>query len=54
MSDNNIGPTDNKNICNGLQCFNEATTQIDEEIGDMDRIVLQLCDDCVLKFREHE
>jgi hypothetical protein len=49
---NNISPEDNKSICDGLRCFNEATHRIDEEIGDMGRIKLDLCDNCVLKFRE--
>lgn len=48
---NNIGPEDNKSICNGLECFKEATHRIDEDIGDIGRIVLNLCDDCLLKFR---
>jgi hypothetical protein len=48
----NIHSIEDKNICNGLGCINEATTTIDEEIGDMGRIVLDLCDECLLKFRE--
>ena len=49
---NNIQSIKDKNICDGLGCSNEATATIDEEIGDMGRIVLDLCDDCLLKFRE--
>jgi hypothetical protein len=48
---NNNSPEDNKSICDGLGCFNEATHRIDEEIGEMGRIVLDLCSDCLLKFR---
>ena len=48
---NNIQSIEDKNICDGLGCFNEATHRIDEEIGNMGRIVLDLCDDCLLKFR---
>jgi hypothetical protein len=48
---NNIGPEDNKSICDGLGCFNESTHRIDEDIGNMGRIKLDLCDDCLLKFR---
>ena len=48
---NNTGPKDNKSICDGLGCSNEATNRIDENIGEMDRIKLDLCDDCLLKFR---
>jgi hypothetical protein len=51
MSHNNIRPESNKSICNCLGCFNEATNRKDEEIGDMGRIVLDLCDTCLLKFR---
>jgi hypothetical protein len=47
---NNTGQEDNKSICDGLGCFNKATSRIDEEIGDMGRIVLDLCGDCLLKF----
>jgi hypothetical protein len=47
----NILSTGNKSICDGLGCFNEATHRIDEDIGDMGRIKLDLCDDCLLKFR---
>jgi hypothetical protein len=49
---NNISSEDNKSICNGLGCSNKAIHSINEEIGNMDRIVLDLCDDCLLKFRE--
>jgi hypothetical protein len=43
---------DNKSICDGLGCSSEATNTIEEEIGDMGVIKLELCDDCVIKFRE--
>jgi hypothetical protein len=43
---------ENKNICDGRGCFNTATIKIDEAIGEMGRIVLDLCDDCLWKFRE--
>lgn len=49
---NNIQSIEDKNICDGLGCFNEAIHRIDEEVGSIGRIVLQLCDDCLLKFRE--
>ena len=35
---NNNKSEENKSICDGLGCFNEATTKIDEEIGEMGRI----------------
>jgi hypothetical protein len=49
---NNTRQEDNKSICDGFGCFNETTHHLDEEIGDMGKILLDLCDDCVLKFRE--
>jgi len=48
----NISSNRNKNICDGLGCSSEATNIIEEEIGDMGVIRLELCDDCVIKFRE--
>ena len=36
---NNIGSEDNKSICDGLGCTNEATHRIDEVIGDIGRLV---------------
>lgn len=48
----NIKSEENKNICDGRGCFNAATIKIDEAIGDMGRIALDLCDDCLLKFCE--
>jgi hypothetical protein len=47
----NVRSTEDKNICDGFGCRSRATTKIDEEIGEMGRIVLDLCDDCLLKFR---
>jgi hypothetical protein len=49
---NNIVTEVNKSICDGLECFKEATHRIDEDIGDIGRIILDLCDDCLLKFRQ--
>ena len=49
---NDIQLTEDKNICDGFSCVNAATITVDTEIGDMGRIVLDLCDDCLLKFRE--
>lgn len=47
-----VRSNDNKRICDGLGCLNEATNTIEEEIGDIGLIRLELCDDCVTKFRE--
>jgi hypothetical protein len=52
MDHNNIGSGTNKSICDGLECSDEATVIVEEEVGDMGLIVLHLCDDCVVKFRE--
>ena len=46
-----IGSHANKNICDGLGCSSEARNTIEEEVGE-NIIVLDLCDDCLLKFRE--
>jgi hypothetical protein len=46
-----IRSEDNKSICDGFGCRSEATNSI-EEVGDIGLIVLELCDDCVAKFRE--
>jgi hypothetical protein len=52
VTQNNILLNRDKNICDGLGCFSVATNIINEEIGDIGTIVLELCDDCVIKFRE--
>ena len=52
MDHNNISSKNNKNICDGLGCTSEATNTVKEEVGDK-MIVLDLCDDCLIKFREY-
>jgi hypothetical protein len=47
-----IRPHANKNICDGLGCSSDATNTVKEEVGDK-MIVLDLCDDCHIKFREY-
>lgn len=42
----------NKSVCDCLGCSSDATNTIEEEIGDMGVIKLELCDGCVIKFRE--
>ena len=49
---NNTKSEEHKSICDGFGCSQEATTQIDEKIGEMGRIVLDLCDECLMEFRE--
>jgi hypothetical protein len=53
MNRNNTRRDTNKNICNGFECLCEATNYVDEEVGDMGKILLQLCNDCLAKFREY-
>jgi hypothetical protein len=48
---NNIRNAD-KSICDGLGCFSEATSNIEEEVDGVGMIKLELCDDCIAKFRE--
>jgi hypothetical protein len=52
VTQNNIQLNRDKKICDGLGCPSEATNTIEEEVGDIGNIVLDLCDDCVIKFRE--
>lgn len=52
MDHNDIGSGTNKSICDGFGCFSEATNKIEEEDGDIGMIILELCDNCVAKFRE--
>jgi hypothetical protein len=52
MDHNNIGSGTNKSICDGFGCFSEATGSIEEEVDGIGMIKLELCDDCVVKFRE--
>jgi hypothetical protein len=49
---NNIPSNGNKNICDGLGCLSQATNNVEEEVDGIGMIVLELCDDCVIKFRE--
>jgi hypothetical protein len=52
MDHNNIGPGNNKSICDGFGCLSEATSSIEEEVDGIGMIKLELCDDCIVKFRE--
>jgi hypothetical protein len=47
-----IGSHANKSICDGLGCSSEATNTVEEEANNS-IIVLDLCDDCLIKFREY-
>jgi hypothetical protein len=52
MDHNNISSKSNKNIRDGLGCLSQATNTIEEDVDGIGMIVLELCDDCVIKFRE--
>ena len=39
-----------KKICDGIDCYKEATEIIVEKIGTLDTITLQLCKDCKDRF----
>jgi hypothetical protein len=49
---NNIQSNADKSICDGFGCLSEATSSIEEEVDGIGMIKLELCDDCVVKFRE--
>jgi hypothetical protein len=52
ITQDNIPSNGNKSICDGFGCFSEATNSVEEEVDGIGMIVLDLCDDCVVKFRE--
>jgi hypothetical protein len=39
-----------KNTCDGVGCLKEATQTIEEKVGTMGTITLQLCKDCTNTF----
>jgi hypothetical protein len=47
-----IKAEDNKRVCDGLGCSYAATAVVDEVVDGIGKIVLQLCNDCLAKFRE--
>jgi hypothetical protein len=51
MSPNTISRA-NKNIYEAFACFAEATKQVEVQVGKQGKISLQLCDNCIVKFRE--
>jgi hypothetical protein len=48
----------NKNICEAVNCYAEATTNIKVKVGNSASagrtIVLNLCNNCVKKFQEED
>jgi hypothetical protein len=49
---NNIQLNADKSICDGFGCFKKATSSIEEEVDGIGMVKLELCEDCVAKFRE--
>ena len=43
----------NKSLCEAVDCFAEATTEIKVKVGKQGTISLLLCKGCVNKFREN-
>lgn len=44
--------TTDKNICESFDCSNEATVEISIDAGKFGVITLNLCDNCIVKFKE--
>jgi hypothetical protein len=40
----------NANVCEAMNCFAEATIQIEVRVGQLGTITLSLCKNCVNKF----
>jgi hypothetical protein len=50
MSQASISSKPNKRICEGADCFAEATETISIKVGAQRKISLNLCSNCVTKF----
>lgn len=44
----------NNIICEAVKCFSQAKVEIEVEVGNLGKISLSLCDDCVGKFRNEK
>ena len=42
----------NKDVCEAVGCFAEATTEIKVKVGQRGVIMLRLCRDCTNKFED--
>ncbi|MDF2736467.1 MAG: hypothetical protein K0S93_323 [Nitrososphaeraceae archaeon] len=49
-TNNNIAKEINKQICEALECFDQATIEIRIDAGKFGKIPLFLCKQCVSKF----
>ena len=56
MDDYNLAAANNTQLalemCEALDCFSQATAQIEVRVGQLGTISLSLCKDCVSKFRD--
>ena len=50
MNDNNISLATNKQICEAIDCFKNATDEISLNVGKFGKISLFLCKECLPKF----
>jgi hypothetical protein len=50
---NNVVNEDYKTICNGFGCSEIATNKITESAGEFGLIELDLCSNCISKFRHN-
>ena len=47
-----LDPISNNGICEAVGCFEKATIDIKVEVGQGKEITLNLCKDCVKKFKD--
>lgn len=50
MVDNINTEITNKQICNALGCLEEATKEIDIDVGKFGKMTISVCTKCVSKF----
>jgi hypothetical protein len=52
MSQDNKPTQVNKNLCDCNGCTRAATTEIEVDVGDLGIIKLNLCENCIPKFKQ--
>ncbi len=52
MNQRTIAPEVNNHICEAVDCFSQATVQMEVKVGQQGRITISLCEKCVSKFVE--
>ena len=50
ITDNKIAKEVNKQICEALDCFEQATIELKIDVGKFGKIPLFLCKECLPKF----